>query len=200
VRTSIISPQTGAFLQQIFLFISTSLMQYTSYKVTTRTSNPKYKACNSGDSVVMRRFSEFHMLFTKLHEEYPGVIVPPCPEKNQLENFRKSGTFIEQRRQALEVFINKVCSHRILKHSDLLRMFLEADETAWQMEMQKLKSGTDNSSILGKVSQFASDIVHSTKNLTKGQSDDQGEDAEYLQVSFTLHVRMCTRFPAPLTT
>lgn len=155
--------------------------QYTSYKVTTRTSNAKYKACNSGDSVVMRRFSEFHMLFTKLHEEYPGVIVPPCPEKNQLEKFRKSGTFIEQRRQALEVFINKVCSHRILKHSDLLRMFLEADETTWHMEMQKLKSGPDNGSLLGKVSQFASDIVHSTKNLTKGQSDDQGEDAEYLQ-------------------
>jgi sorting nexin-1/2 len=122
------------------------------------------------------------MLFTKLHEEYPGVIVPPCPEKNQLEKFRKSGTFIEQRRQALEVFINKVCGHRILKHSDLLRLFLEADETAWQMEMQKLKSGPDNGSLLGKVSQFASDIVHSTKNLTKGQSDDQGEDAEYLQV------------------
>lgn len=123
------------------------------------------------------------MLFTKLHEEYQGVIVPPCPEKNQLEKFRKSGTFIEQRRQALEVFINKVCSHRILKHSDLLRLFLEADETTWHMEMQKLKSGPDNGSLLGKVSQLASDIVHSTKNLTKGQSDDQGEDAEYLQVS-----------------
>jgi sorting nexin-1/2 len=171
-------------------------VQYTSYKVTTRTTNPKYKACNAGDAVVMRRFSEFHMLFTKLHEEYPGVIVPPCPEKNQLEKFRKSGAFIEQRRQALEVFINRVCSHRIIKHSDLLRMFLEADETTWHMEMQKLKSGPDNASILGKMSQFASDIVHSTKNLTKGQSDDQGEDSEYLQVRARLQHGLINRAAA----
>eukprot|EP00892_Ulva_mutabilis_P000841 jgi/Ulvmu1/10758/UM068_0048.1 len=155
--------------------------QYTSYKVTTRTTNPKYKACNAADAVVMRRFSEFHMLFVKLQEEFPGVIVPPCPEKNQLGGFRKSSAFIEQRRQALEVFINKVCSHRILKHSQLLQLFLEADETAWHVKMQELKSGPEQGSLLGKMSQLASDLVHSTKNLTKGQSDDQGEDAEYLQ-------------------
>lgn len=130
----------------------------------------------------MRRFSEFHMLFVKLQEEFPGVIVPPCPEKNQLGGFRKSSAFIEQRRQALEVFINKVCGHRLLKHSELLQQFLEADETSWHVKMQELKSGPEQGSLLGKMSQLASDIVHSTKNLTKGQSDDQGEDAEYLQV------------------
>lgn len=160
-------------------------MQYTSYKVTTRTTNPKYKACNAADAVVMRRFSEFHMLFVKLQEEFPGVIVLPCPEKNQLGGFRKSSVFIEQRRQALEVFINKVCSHRILKHSQLLQLFLEADETTWQVKMQELKSGPEQGSLLGKMSQLASDFVHSTKNLTKGQSDDQGEDAEYLQVRYS---------------
>jgi sorting nexin-1/2 len=171
--------------------------QFTSYKIMTRSSNPKYKSCNAGDSVVMRRFSEFHLLFVKLRAEFPGVVVPPCPEKNQLETFRKTSAFIESRRQALEVFVNKLCRHRVLRHAELLQVFLEADETAWAVEVQRMKAADEQGTVLGKVSQMASDIVHSTKNLTKGQPDDKGEDPEYLQVRrltchTVLHASCCT--------
>jgi sorting nexin-1/2 len=122
------------------------------------------------------------MLFRKLRSDYPGTVVPPCPEKNQLQKLRKTPDFIESRRQALEVFVNKLCSHRILRHADLLRMFLEADEPTWQMEMQRMKQSEEQATMLGTVTQLATDLMHSTKNLTKGQSDDRGEDPEYLQV------------------
>eukprot|EP01025_Chloroclados_australasicus_P000566 TRINITY_DN10256_c0_g1_i5.p1 TRINITY_DN10256_c0_g1~~TRINITY_DN10256_c0_g1_i5.p1 ORF type:complete len:416 (-),score=50.04 TRINITY_DN10256_c0_g1_i5:365-1612(-) len=152
--------------------------QYTSYKVTTRSTNPKFKCCNAHESIVMRRFSEFHALYGKLRQLYPGVVVPPCPEKNQVENMRKSPAFIEARRQALEVFINKVCSHRVLKHSDILQKFLEANETEWHIEMSKIK-GED--SLMGHLRERMTDALHSTMNLAKMQPDDKGEDHEYLQ-------------------
>lgn len=94
----------------------------------------------------MRRFSEFHLLFSKLRAAFPGVVVPPCPEKNQLETFRKNAAFIEARRQALEVFVNKLCAHRVLRHSDLLRTFLEAEETAWAIEVRCAAGRTRSSS------------------------------------------------------
>lgn len=154
---------------------------FTSYKVTTRTSNPKYRAASTGDAVVMRRFSEFHWLYNKLRQEFPGVVVPPCPEKNTVEKFRKSPAFVEARRQALEIFMNKVCSHHLLKHSDTLMLFLEADEAKWNHEFSRLRAEQSDSSFVGRVTQMASDLVYSTKNLAKGASDDKGEDVEYLQ-------------------
>jgi sorting nexin-1/2 len=45
-----------------------------------------------------------------------------------LEKFRFSKEFIELRRQALDLFINRIASHPELKQSDDLRTFLQADE------------------------------------------------------------------------
>lgn len=157
-------------------------MQHVSYKVSTRTTNPKYKASRGSDSIVLRRYSEFHSLYAKLRNEYPGVVVPPCPEKNMQEKFRLSSEFIETRRQALEVFINKVVSHRLLKHSDSLRLFLEADESQWAPQQAfALKAEDDGVGIMGKMLQMGTDLVYNTKNLTSS-ADDKGEDTEYLQV------------------
>lgn len=44
------------------------------------------------------------------------------------EKFRFSAEFIEMRRQALDVFINRVASHTELKQSEDLRIFLQEDE------------------------------------------------------------------------
>jgi hypothetical protein len=45
-----------------------------------------------------------------------------------LEKFRFSKEFIELRRQALDLFINRIASHPELKQSEDLRTFLQADE------------------------------------------------------------------------
>lgn len=44
------------------------------------------------------------------------------------EKFRFSAEFIEMRRQALDVFVNRIASHHELQQSEDLRIFLQADE------------------------------------------------------------------------
>lgn len=44
------------------------------------------------------------------------------------EKFRFSAEFIEMRRQALDMFVNRVASHHELQQSEDLRTFLQADE------------------------------------------------------------------------
>lgn len=44
------------------------------------------------------------------------------------EKFRFSTEFIEMRRQALDIFINRIASHPELKQSEDLRTFLQEDE------------------------------------------------------------------------
>lgn len=44
------------------------------------------------------------------------------------EKFRFSAEFIEMRRQALDIFINRIASHPKLKQSEDLRIFLQEDE------------------------------------------------------------------------
>lgn len=44
------------------------------------------------------------------------------------EKFRFSAEFIEMRRQALDVFVNRIAAHNDLQQSEDLRTFLQADE------------------------------------------------------------------------
>lgn len=44
------------------------------------------------------------------------------------EKFRFSAEFIELRRQALDIFVNRIASHHELQQSEDLRTFLQADE------------------------------------------------------------------------
>lgn len=44
------------------------------------------------------------------------------------EKFRFSAEFIEMRRAALDIFVNRIASHPELQQSEDLRTFLQADE------------------------------------------------------------------------
>lgn len=98
---------------------------YISYKVITKTNLPEYQG---HEKIVIRRYSDFVWLHDRLFEKYKGIFIPPLPEKSTVEKFRFSAEFIEMRRQALDVFVNRIASHHELRQSDDLRIFLEADE------------------------------------------------------------------------
>ncbi|XP_075078541.1 sorting nexin 1 [Nicotiana tabacum] len=98
---------------------------YISYKVITKTNLPEYQG---NEKIVIRRYSDFVWLRDRLFEKYKGIFIPPLPEKSTVEKFRFSAEFIEMRRQALDVFINRIASHHELRQSDDLRTFLQADE------------------------------------------------------------------------
>ncbi|KAA8516758.1 hypothetical protein F0562_017044 [Nyssa sinensis] len=98
---------------------------YISYKVITKTNLPEYQG---PEKIVIRRYSDFVWLRDRLFEKYKGIFIPPLPEKSTVEKFRFSAEFIEMRRQALDIFVNRIASHHELQQSDELRTFLQADE------------------------------------------------------------------------
>ena len=87
--------------------VGDGMSAYIAYDVTTTTSMPSFK---SSETTVLRRFSDFLGLHSRLSEKYlaEGRIVPPAPEKSVVGmtkvKFSKSedGGFIERRRAALE--------------------------------------------------------------------------------------------------
>lgn len=101
--------------------------------MTTKSKLPQYK---NGHTEVIRRFRDFAWLWQRLQDtnrgtlaftasqtalyslawpdskfcSYAGIIVPPLPEKSTVQKFQMTSDFIEQRRRALQVFVNRVVS------------------------------------------------------------------------------------------
>ena len=92
------------------------------YRVVTRTSLPQF---GQPELAVFRRFRDFKWLHDRLAQRYRGVVLPPLPEKNAVQSkFQSDDRFIEARRRALMVFLNRVAAHPLLLQSDELKAFL----------------------------------------------------------------------------
>ncbi|WCJ34270.1 sorting nexin 1 [Euphorbia peplus] len=113
--------------------LGNGVQSYISYRVITKTNFPEYQG---SEKIVIRRYSDFVWLRDRLFERYKGVFIPPLPEKSTVEKFRFSAEFIELRRQALDIFVNRIASHNELRQSEDLRTFLQADEET----MERLRS------------------------------------------------------------
>jgi sorting nexin-1/2 len=95
---------------------------HTVYSVITRTTS---KAYVQPSFTVTRRYRDFLWLYERLHENNPGVVVPPPPEKQAVGRF--DANFIESRRMALERMVTKIAAHPILQHDGDLKTFLESE-------------------------------------------------------------------------
>ncbi|KAL2912104.1 Vacuolar protein sorting-associated protein vps5 [Polyrhizophydium stewartii] len=87
-----------------------------------KTTSPEYR---NSEFVSVRRFSDFLWLYNQLVDRYPGVVIPPVPEKHAIGRFQEE--FVEARRAALERFIRKVVVHPILQPDADVRLFLESE-------------------------------------------------------------------------
>ncbi|KAF9594380.1 hypothetical protein IFM89_030982 [Coptis chinensis] len=105
--------------------LGNGVQAYISYRVITKTNFPEYQG---PEKIVIRRYNDFVWLRDRLFDKYKGIFIPPLPEKSALEKFRFSAEFIEMRRQALDVFVNRIASHPELQQSHDLRTFLQAEE------------------------------------------------------------------------
>ncbi|CAK9320183.1 unnamed protein product [Citrullus colocynthis] len=113
--------------------LGNGVQAYISYRVITKTNFPEYQG---PEKIVIRRYNDFVWLHDRLFEKYKGIFIPSLPEKNAVEKFRFSAEFIEMRRQALDVFVNRIASHHELQKSEDLRTFLQAEEET----MERLRS------------------------------------------------------------
>uniref|UniRef100_A0A1J3G467 Sorting nexin 1 n=1 Tax=Noccaea caerulescens TaxID=107243 RepID=A0A1J3G467_NOCCA len=105
--------------------LGNGVQSYISYRVVTKTNFPEYQG---PEKIVIRRYSDFVWLRDRLSEKYKGIFIPPLPEKSAVEKFRFSAEFIEMRRAALDIFVNRIALHPELQQSEDLRTFLQADE------------------------------------------------------------------------
>lgn len=128
-----------------------------TYEVTTKTSLPQYKF---GQFSVTRRFRDFDWVHGQLTAKYPGVIVPPLPEKQSatVQTMRVSGVgfsaeWLEERRSQLQRFVQRVVCHPTLHTAPDLQTFLEASEQtleSWK-ESSKQAKGSSAASVLTDV-------------------------------------------------
>eukprot|EP01024_Parvocaulis_polyphysoides_P048524 TRINITY_DN4632_c0_g1_i1.p1 TRINITY_DN4632_c0_g1~~TRINITY_DN4632_c0_g1_i1.p1 ORF type:complete len:418 (-),score=62.98 TRINITY_DN4632_c0_g1_i1:216-1442(-) len=153
---------------------------FVSYKLKTRTDLPHYKG---QEAEVIRRFSDFDFLDSQLRQQYKGVIPPPLPEKDVIQKYKYNPEFIEKRKRALQVYINRVANHPELYKTKEVQLFLEASENDWwqHKRLYKFEENASKSKV-GQTMQFFKDLAHSTQNLVQGRSDDAEEDPEYLRI------------------
>jgi len=99
---------------------------------------------------VERRFKHFAWLHSRLTEQFPCVIIPPIPEKQVQGRF--DGDFIENRRQKLERFLNRVARHPVMGSSSVFRHFLTVgDHKAWKSGKRDAEQAAHNSKFLNDV-------------------------------------------------
>ncbi|TDH74219.1 hypothetical protein CCR75_001458 [Bremia lactucae] len=151
---------------------------YISYKISTTTTRPQF--VKSSFSVV-RRYSDFVWIHGHLNALFPGVVVPPLPEKLLVGRF--SPEFIESRRRALQLFLHRCCLHPELQHSEHLTTFLEASEDQLQAFRKDPRHAAPNAQrgvlfqwIDETVNTISSTLIPPTTNLPKTPADLEIED------------------------
>ncbi|KAK0423576.1 hypothetical protein QR680_008218 [Steinernema hermaphroditum] len=102
--------------------------RYTDYEIRLRTNLPVFK---QKESSVRRRYSDFEWLRAELERD-SKIVVPPLPGKalKRMLPFRSDDGifeegFIEERRRALEQFVNKVAGHPLAQNEKSLHIFLQ---------------------------------------------------------------------------
>lgn len=152
---------------------------YISYKISTVTTRPQF---STGSFSVIRRYSDFVWLHGALYALYPGVVVPPLPEKLLVGRF--SPEFIESRRRALQLFLQRCCMHPELQHSAHLTTFLEASEDALNSFKSDPRNAAHGKGAKGALFQWIDDTVSSISstlvaapvNLEKTPADVEVDD------------------------
>ncbi|XAR65982.1 hypothetical protein NMG60_11012011, partial [Bertholletia excelsa] len=98
---------------------------YYTYLITTRTNMPHF---GGTEFSVRRRFKEVVTLSDRLSESYRGFFIPLRPDKSVVESqVMQKQEFVEQRRAALEKYLRRLAAHPVIKKSDELKLFLQAE-------------------------------------------------------------------------
>lgn len=87
-------------------------------------------------NVVERRYSDFESLAGILRRNYKGVVIPPLPPKNWAfplsTSASDSQSMLGQRRRELQLFLDDVTRHPMLRHCYELRSFLECSSPGFK--------------------------------------------------------------------
>lgn len=151
---------------------------YISYKISTTTTRPQFA---KSTFAVVRRYSDFVWIHSHLNALYPGVVVPPLPEKLLVGRF--SPEFIESRRRALQLFLHRCCLHPELQHCHHLSTFLEASDDELQRFRKDPRHAAPNAQrgalfqwLDDTVTTISSTLIPVASNLPKSAADQQVDE------------------------
>ena len=91
----------------------------------------------NGDFDVNRRYSEFDALYAALRNIWPGVFIPPLPDK-VFNN--KGSTFLEDRKKFLITFLNNCAIYPFIYYSDIFNHFLRLNDTNCSERLKELSA------------------------------------------------------------
>ena len=136
-------------------------LAYWVYKINARTNLSQYR---NMATVTLRRYSDFHWMRQQLCLTFPGVVIPPIPEKDLIGTIQKMVTItnnnplLQYRQRNLRRFLMRVGAHGALGASLLLQEFLEMSESEWNNRMKSAKKKGEGHSAAGmamkKISSF----------------------------------------------
>ncbi|KAL1825250.1 hypothetical protein DCAR_0313387 [Daucus carota subsp. sativus] len=122
VRITVSDPQKEQDVSNSGIIGSTS---YFTYLITTRTNIREF---NGIEFSVRRRFKDVVTLSDRLSETYRGYFIPIRPDKSVVESqVMQKNEFVESRRAALEKYLGRLVEHPVIRKSEELRLFLQAD-------------------------------------------------------------------------
>ncbi|XP_013116514.1 sorting nexin-2 isoform X1 [Stomoxys calcitrans] len=152
--------------------IGDGMGSYLTYKVSTKTNIPKFQRTEFS---TLRRFSDFLGIHSLLASKYIklGKIVPPAPSKNifgttkvkispqQSEPGNGSNVeWVEQRRAALERYMNRTAQHPVLRVDLDFINFLESDQELPRAVNTAALSGAAVVRLFNKVGETVNKITY----------------------------------------
>jgi hypothetical protein len=91
--------------------------KYNIYEISKNVDNKKEILC-------YRRYDNFNKFYEALKIRYPHYIIPKLSEKKIMAKVYDDQTFLEQRREELEFFINEIYLHEIMGKGEEINKFL----------------------------------------------------------------------------
>eukprot|EP01135_Chromosphaera_perkinsii_P002862 Nk52_evm17s229 gene=Nk52_evmTU17s229 len=135
---------------------------YVAYEINAKTSLPCYKSYQMN---VKRRYNEFSWLYNNLVANYPGIVIPPIPDKKLMGKFQEK--LLEERCNGFNMFLKRVARHPVLKTSPELVKFLDPDQHIEKSEFKKIESREDGNLSL---QEHISKVMDSYSKLSISQS------------------------------
>lgn len=106
---------------------------FVSYGVVAETTLPHFARSYMA---TRKRFRDFEFLHDTLARDFPACVIPPLPDKHNIESFagdRFSDEFVQRRCAELRLFMERICRHPTLQRARILQLFLESSE--WYIDI-----------------------------------------------------------------
>ena len=102
-----------------------------------------YRVSSAAGTVehVFRRYSDFLWLRTVLVKSFPGIFIPPLPEKKVLGN--KDNAFVESRRLDLQRWLQRVVVRQFLAEHESVNLFLHRATASFDDEAKSLQKSVE---------------------------------------------------------